>query len=110
MKIYSVKVLFESTVVPNIHSSKTFEERIILIKARKRGEIEPKIRSQFVDDTYKNAEGGKTTWTLVRILDIFETVDTFEGDINFKEVYSRFLPFDKHIAANEVIELYSLDK
>lgn len=110
MNIFSVKILLESTVIPTIHSSKTFEERIILIEAPNRDEIEPKIRSHFVDDTYRNAEGGQTTWSLVKILDIFETVDTFEGDINFKEVYIRFLPFDKPITTNEIIELYSLDK
>jgi len=110
MKIYSVKVLLESTIIPNIHSSKTFEEVIILIEAPNYDEIAMKIHSHFVDNTYKNAEGGQTTWSLVKILDTFETVDKFEGDINFKEVYSRFLPFDKPITANEVIELYSLDK
>lgn len=110
MKIYSVKILLESTVIPNIHSSKTFEEMIVLVEATNYDEIELKVQYHFVDNTYKNADGGQTTWSLVRILDIFEVIDTFEGDINFKEVYSRFLPFDKPITANEVIELYSLDK
>ncbi|MEF7495456.1 DUF4288 domain-containing protein [Lysinibacillus sphaericus] len=110
MKIYSVKILLESTVIPNTHSSKTFEEIIILVEAQNSDEAEIKIRQKFVDDTYKNADGGQTTWSLVKILDIFETVDQFEGDMNFKEVYSRFIPFDKPITADEVIKLYSLDK
>lgn len=46
----------------------------------------------------------------VGILDIFGLIDEFAGDINFKEVYSRFLPFDEMITADEVIKLYSLDK
>ena len=110
MSIYSVKLLLESTVTPNTYSSKTFEETIILIEVTNYDEIESEIHSHFVDNSYENADGGQTTWSLVKILDIFEVIDSFEGDINFKEVYSRFLPFDKPITADEVIKLYSLDK
>ena len=110
MSIYSVKLLLESTVTPNTYSSKTFEETIILIEVTNYDEIESKIHSHFVDDSYEYADGGQTTWSLVKILDIFEVIDTFEGNINFKEVYSRFLTFDKLITADEVIKLYSLDK
>ncbi|WP_342514191.1 DUF4288 domain-containing protein [Sporosarcina sp. FSL K6-1522] len=110
MSIYSVKVLLESTVIPNLYSSKTFEETIVLVEAANDDEIESKIHRHFVNDTYENADGGQTTWSLVRILDTFETIDEFEGNINFKEVYSRYLLFDEPITADEVIELYSLDK
>ncbi|MED4887282.1 DUF4288 domain-containing protein [Lysinibacillus sp. FSL R7-0073] len=110
MSIYSVKLLLESTVTPNTYSSKTFEETIILIEAASHNEIETKIHRHFVDNTYENADGGQTTWSLVKILDTFEIIDEFEGNINFKEVYSRFLPFDEPITADEVIKLYYLDK
>lgn len=110
MNIYSVKLLLESTVVPNELSSKTFEETIVLVRANNRDEVELKIRNHYVDNTYENAIGGKTTWSFVTILDVFEVIDDFEGDIDFKEVYSRFLPFEEPITASEVIKKYSLDK
>lgn len=46
----------------------------------------------------------------MRISDTFEVMEEFKEDINFKEVYSHYLHFDKPITADEVIELYSLDK
>ncbi|MEC1178297.1 DUF4288 domain-containing protein [Metasolibacillus meyeri] len=110
MKIYSVKVLLESIVVPNPDLNKTFEETIRLVKAGSKDEIEQKVRDYFVDETYENALGGQTTWRFVTILDIFEVIDEFEEDIDFKEVYCRFLPFERLITASEVIELYSLEK
>jgi len=51
-----------------------------------------------------------TTNKLVKILDIFETVDNLKGSLNFKEVYSRYLIFDYSLAVEEVIEKSSLDK
>ncbi|MEK5036589.1 DUF4288 domain-containing protein [Sporosarcina sp. FSL K6-3457] len=111
MPIYSVKVLLESTVVPNNYPTEIlFEETIRLLEVTDQDELETKVRNYFVDDTYENAEGGQVTWSLVKILDIFEVMVEFNEDINFKEVYSRYLHFDKPITANEVIELYSLDK
>jgi len=111
MKIYSVKLLLESVVIPiRIPSSKTFEESIILLRAEDKEWIEKMVVEHFVDFSYENAVGGQTTWKFVGILDVFELIDEFEGDINFKEVYSRFLPFDEMITADEVIKLYSLDK
>jgi len=110
MKLYSVKLLLESTVIPNENSSKTFEETIVLVRASGQDGIETKIRAHFVDHTYENAVGGQTTWSFVTILDVFELVDHFDGDVDFKEVYCRFLPFDEPITASEVIERYSLDK
>ncbi len=110
MTIYSVKLLLESTVRPNMRASKTFEESVVLVKVKNHSEIERKIYDHFVDVTYENADGGQTTWSLVKILDTFELMDDFEGDIDFKEVYSRYLPFDKPMTAEQVIDLYSLEK
>lgn len=110
MKLYSVKLLLESIVVPNEDNTKTFEETIVLLRSTSREDIEAKIRTHFVDDTYENAVGGQTTWRFVTILDVFELVDAFDGDVDFKEVYCRFLPFDEMMTAEEVIALYSLDK
>ena len=111
MNTYSVKLLLESIVTPNPSPpSKTFEETIVLIRTDNKDLIEKMVREHFVDHSYENAVGGMTTWRFVTTLDVFELVDTFEGDIHFKEVYSRYLPFDKMITAEEVITLYSLDK
>ena len=111
MKIYSVKLLLESVVTPiPIPPSKTFEESIILLRAEGEEWIEQMMIEHLGNLSYENAVGGQTTWKFVRILDVFELIDEFEGDINFKEVYSRFLTFDEMITADEVIKLYSLDK
>ncbi|GKV70412.1 hypothetical protein NCCP2716_29100 [Sporosarcina sp. NCCP-2716] len=110
MGIYSVKLLLESTVRPNMRASKTFEESIVLVKVKNPSEIQQKIYGHFVDVTYENADRGQTTWSLVKILDTFELMDDFEGNIDFKEVYSRYLPFDKPMTADQVIDLYSLEK
>jgi len=111
MPIYSVKVLLESIVMPNTYPTEIlFEETIRLVEVTEQEELESKVRNYFVNNTYENAEGGQVTWNLMKILDTFEVMDEFKEDINFKEVYSRYLHFDKPITANEVIELYSLDK
>ena len=111
MKIYSVKLLLESIVVPDPPPpSKTFEETIVLIRSDNKESIEKMVREHFVDHSYENAVGGMTTWRFVTILDIFELVDHFDEDVHFKEVYCRYLPFDEMMTAEEVIALYSLDK
>ena len=111
MQVFSVKYLLESIVTPPpTPPSKTFEESIILLRATDKVLIEQMVIEHFIDDTYENAIGGQTTWRFVKILDIFEVSDEFEGDIQFKEVYSRFLPFDKMMTAEEAIQLYALDQ
>ncbi|WP_342513341.1 DUF4288 domain-containing protein [Sporosarcina sp. FSL K6-1522] len=111
MKVFSVKLLLESIVTPApIPPSKTFEESIILLRATHKELIEQMVIEHFVNDTYENAIGGQTTWRFVKMLDIFELSDEFEGDIQFKEVYSRFLPFDEMMTAEEAIQLYALDQ
>jgi hypothetical protein len=51
-----------------------------------------------------------TTWRFVQVLDCFELVDEIEGDIDFKEVYSRFILVTVGTTPDEVIRDYSLDK
>lgn len=111
MPVYSVKLLLESIVIPNTYPNEIlFEETIRLVVVTEESELESKVRNYFIDNTYENAEGGQVTWSLVKILDTFEIMGEFKEDIDFMEVYSRYLHFDKPITANEVIELYSLDK
>ncbi|MGQ9022985.1 DUF4288 domain-containing protein [Bacillus sp. 18-5] len=108
--IYSVKVLFESTTSPRLGPEKIFEERIFLIKTKKPDEIESIIHENFPEETYENSEGGMTTNKVVAILDTFELVDNLEESVHLKEVYSRYLVFDKETSPEEAIERYSLDK
>ncbi|MEK4423808.1 DUF4288 domain-containing protein [Solibacillus sp. FSL K6-1523] len=108
--VYSVKLLFESFVSPNLSSEKIFEERIILVRAENLDEINELIYKKFPADTYLNGEGGSTTVQLAKILDIFELVDDLEESLDFKEVYSRHLLFEQDIDATTAIELYKLDK
>lgn len=108
--IYSVKLLFESLVSPNLSKEKVFEERIVLVRAKNLEDISELVYKNFPSDTYLNAEGGMTTNQLVKILDIFKLVDNLEESLDFKEVYSRYLLFEQEIDAATAIELYSLDK
>lgn len=106
-----MKVLIESITSPTISPEKIFEERIILVKTNQPEEIENMIRENFPDDTYQNAEGGWTTHQVAKILDVFELVEDIEEQpIHLKEVYSRFLIFDKETSVEEVVNVYSLDK
>lgn len=51
-----------------------------------------------------------TTNKVVAILDTFELVDNLEETVHLKEVYSRYLVFDKETSPEEAIKRYSLDK
>lgn len=109
-KIYAVKSLFESIVTPDSTSERIFEERIILVESENKEKASEQFIQHFPPDTYANSMGGLTTNRLAKILDIFELVDELGNDVNYKEVYSRFLIFDKNITVKEVIEQYKLDK
>ena len=92
----------------------TFEEAIMLIRANSKEMAAKKVtdhwRSLTKELTYENAIGGKTTWCLVQVLDCFEFVNEMEGDIDFKEVYARYILAKSGTTALEVIHQYSLDK
>lgn len=108
-KIFSVKYLIESIVIPQ-GKGKTFEESIILIRAENKELAVQKAAEKCEDLTYENAVGGMTTWRFVTTLDCFELVDDMEGDVDFKEVYSRYILVESGTTAEEVIRTYSLDK
>ena len=109
-KVFSVKVLCESIITPKPDNHKTFEESILLVETQDVNFIKDIMEKHFVDNSYKNGYGAVVNWKLVAILDVFELVDSFECSVHLKEVYSRFLTFEKQISAKEVIELYSLDR
>lgn len=109
-KLYAVKSLFESVTETDTSLEKIFEERIILVEAEDEAEASGLLNKKFPADIYSNSAGGLTTNKLVKILDVFETVDNLKGSLNFKEVYSRYLIFDYSLTVEEVIEKYSLDK
>ena len=60
--------------------------------------------------TYENAIGGMTTWRFVQVLDCFELVNKIETDIDYKEVYGRYILVGAEMTPEEVIRDHSLDK
>lgn len=112
-KIFSVKYLVESIVTPQ-DNDKTYEEAIMLIRADGRETAARKVieywKGLTKELTYENAVGGMTAWRLVTILDCFELVDEMDSDIDFKEVYSRYIIVEDGTTAEQVIREYSLDK
>ena len=112
-KIFSVKYLVECIVIPQ-DEEKTYEEAIMLIRADSKEMAIKKIIEHWMrltkELTYENAIGGKTTWRLVQVLDCFELVNEIEGNIDFKEVYGRYILVKAGTTAEEVIRQYSLDK
>lgn len=109
-KMYSVKLLFESTTKPQFTAWKIFEERIILVQTISKEEIAPIINQEFPVERYENSEGGWTTVKLVAVLDVFELVDSIDGACHLKEVYSRYLYLDGERSADDVIQRFSLDQ
>lgn len=108
-KVFSVKYLIESIANPQ-GEGKTFEETIVLVIATSKEQAVQRVKAWCKDHTYENAVGGSTTWRFVTDLDTFELVDDIEGDIDFKEVYSRYILVNPGTTAEEVIRQYSLDK
>lgn len=113
MPIYSVKLLKESIHSPKISEGLCFEESIVLIRADsedklKKGALLNLIKGNLGDEPYLNEYGETITWKVIDVLDIFEMNDDIEGYIDFVEVYSRYLPFDYSISAEEVIKKYNL--
>ena len=108
-KVFSVKYLVEAIVKPQ-DEGKTFEESIVLVRAENKEQAVQKVVAQYEDLTYENAVGGTTTWRFVTALDCFELVDDVEGDVDYKEVYSRYILVEAGTTAEEVIRGYSLDK
>lgn len=109
-KMYSVKLLFESTTKPLYSTGKVFEERIILVHTTSKEHIPTVIESNFQEDCYENSEGGWTTVKLAAILDVFELVDSIDNSTHLTEVYSRYLILDEELTSDEVIKRYSLDQ
>ncbi|QGX64337.1 DUF4288 domain-containing protein [Bacillus sp. ms-22] len=110
-RLYSAKLLFESSSSPEVRPEKIFEERIILVRAKNNRKVKEIVKNFFPDETFENGDHGQTTTKLAAILDIFELVDNLdEGPLHLSEVYSRYLLFEKEISSKEAIEAYSLDK
>lgn len=113
MPIYSVKLLKESIHSPKISEGVCFEESIVLVRAEnedglKKRALLNRIKNRLGDEPYSNEYGETITWKVVSVLDIFEMNDNLIGDVDFVEVYSRYLPFDHSISAEEVIKKYNL--
>lgn len=114
VNIFSVKYLLHSIksadTIKYGDNEEVFEEVIVLVRADDKKSAEERIISQYEELTYENAAGGITTWRFVQVLDCFELVDEIEGEIDFKEVYSRFILVKDGTTPDEVIRDYSLDK
>lgn len=112
-KIYSVKYLLKSIKSKDTMrygDEDVFEELIVLVRAHGKDDAMKKVIDQYEEQTYENATGGMTTWRFVTVLDCYELVDNIEGDIDFNEVYSRYILVETGTTAEEVIQQYALDK
>ncbi|WOV87578.1 DUF4288 domain-containing protein [Sporosarcina oncorhynchi] len=113
-KIFSVKYLLKSInskdTIQYGDDEDVFEEVIVLVRADGKDDAMKKVIDQYEELTYENAAGGMTTWQFVTVLDCYELVDNIEGDIDFKEVYSRYILVETGTTAEEVIQQYALDK
>ncbi|MBD7986372.1 DUF4288 domain-containing protein [Sporosarcina sp. Sa2YVA2] len=111
--LFSVKYLLQSIKSEDTSrygDEEVFEEVIVLVRADGKDEAMKKVIDQYEELTYENAAGGMTTWRFVAVLDCYELVDNIEGDVDFKEVYSRYILVEIGTTAEEVIQEFSLDK
>ncbi len=108
LNIYSVRLLFQSTHLPDTSGS-FFEESIVLVNAKSQDQARELVKNHFQPDTYLNAAGGQTTVSLEKILDTFQIMEDIDDeDINFKEIYSQFLIYeDQEVSTEEVLEKYN---
>lgn len=102
-KLFSVRLLFHSTHIPDTTGS-FYEESIVLIRGINEEDVNNKALKYYKPWIYDNADNGTTTVTLVRVLDVFEIIDEInDPSVDFKEVYSEFLIFNKEILSTEDI-------
>lgn len=112
-KLFSVKYLLQSIYCEQTiqyGDEDVFEEVIVLVKAQCKEDAMERVIGHFEEETYENAANGMTTVRFVKALDCFELIDEIEGDIDFKEVYSRYILVEIGTTADEVIQQYALDK
>lgn len=112
--IFSVKYLLHSIksadTIEYGDNEEVFEEVIVLVRDESKESAAKRVISQYEELTYENAAGGMTTWHFVKVLDCFELVAEIHGDIDFKEVYSRYILVGTGTTPDVVIRDYSLDK
>ena len=110
---FSVKYLLQSIKSKDTiqyGNEDVFEEVIILVREDNKDHAIERVIAQYEELTYENAAGGTTTWRFVTVLDCYELVDNIAGDIDFKEVYSRYILVETGTTAEDVIQQYALDK
>lgn len=108
MNQYSVRLIFQSTHVPQTTGS-FFEESIVVLSANSEEEAKKLVMEYYKPDSYENAEGGVTTVTLIKIVDIFEIMDSLDdSNLDFKEVYSQFLIYEDEVATiDDIMNRYN---
>lgn len=107
-KLFSVRLLFHSTHIPDTTGS-FYEESIVLIRGIDESDVNSKAVEYYKPLVYENSDNGKTTVTLVKTLDIFEVIDDLDDiNIDFKEVYSQFIIFDKEqLSTTDIVQKYN---
>ncbi len=91
----SVSLLMQSFDAKTKEGLDGFEHKIVVEKFFDEENIQQSLKDiydYYKEEPYLNAEGREIFWQVVKVLDVFEIIDSLPKDLeNHTEVYSRFL-------------------
>lgn len=110
---YGVKIIKQIVVecepdknfVNNSYEKQSFEESVLLIKARSCSHAckKTEIKAKKDNDFYFNADGQRVTWWFIKVIDCYLILDGLQSGA---ELYSCIHTTDKNMTADEFLEKY----
>jgi hypothetical protein len=105
---FSVKLLYKSEISSefNEYGTDTYEESIILIKARTKEEaiLSAKSKGNAEELSYRNVNNEEVRWKFIKVVDVFEITE--ETLMAGTEVFSRFIVVASEMKLEEMLSRF----